>query len=100
MSSDRIHFLPMVVDVNQFKFSPLRKRSEVFTFLYVGRFIDLKQIDVIIEEFLIKFEKNSSVQLVLIGDGPRFDINYKKYSRYSNILFKGRLTTMDLKREF
>ena len=100
MSSDRIHFLPMVVDVNQFKFSPLRKRSEVFTFLYVGRFIDLKQIDVIIEEFLIKFEKNSSVQLVLVGDGPRFDINYKKYSRYSNILFKGRLTTMDLKREF
>ncbi len=100
MSSERIHFLPMVINVNQFKFSPLRKRSEVFTFLYVGRFIKLKQIEVIIEEFLIKFEKDKSVQLTLVGDGPRFSFIYEKYSKYTNILFKGRLTSMDLKREF
>ena len=48
----------------------------------------------------MKFEKNSSVQLILVGDGPRFIIDYKKYSKYTNILFKGRLTAMDLKREF
>ena len=100
MSSERIHFLPMVVDVNQFKFSPLRKRNEVFTFLFVGRFIPLKQIEVIIEEFLMKFEKDTSVQLILVGDGPRYTSIYENYSKYTNVLFKGRLTAMDLKREF
>ena len=100
MSSERIHFLPMVVDVNQFKFSPLRKRNEVFTFLFVGRFISLKQIEVIIEEFLIKFEKDTSVQLILVGDGPKYTSIYEIYSKYTNVLFKGHLTAMDLKREF
>ena len=100
MSSERIHFLPMVVDVNQFKFSPLRKRNDVFTFLFTGRFIPLKQIEVIIEEFLMKFEKDTSVQLILVGDGPKYNSIYKNYSEYINILFKGRLTAMDLKREF
>tara|TARA_B100001057_G_scaffold363117_1_gene365782 strand:- start:910 stop:1989 length:1080 start_codon:yes stop_codon:yes gene_type:complete len=100
MSCDRIHFLPMVVDVNQFKFSPMRKRNEVFTFLFVGRFIPLKQIEVIIEEFLMKFEKDTSVQLILVGDGPRYNSIYENYSNYINILFKGRLTAMNLKREF
>ena len=100
MSSERIHFLPMVVDVNQFKFSPLRKRNEIFTFLFVGRFITLKQIEIIIEEFLMKFKKDKSVQLILVGDGPKYTSIYEKYSRYTNVLFKGRLTTTDLKREF
>ncbi len=100
MSSERIHFLPMVVDVNQFKYSPSRKRNEVFTFLYVGRFIPLKQIDIIIEEFLMKFKNDTSVQLILVGDGPSYNCIYGSYSKYTNILFKGRLTELDLKREF
>lgn len=100
MSCDRIHFLPMVVDVNQFNFPSLRKRSEVFSFLYVGRFIKLKQIELIINEFLLKFENNNSVQLILIGDG-KIHMNLKKiYSVHKNILFKGRLTSIELKNEF
>ena len=90
----------MVVDVNQFKFYPLRKRNKVFTFLFVGRFVPLKQIEVIIEEFLMKFEKDTSVQLILVGDGPKYKSIYENYSKYTNVLFKGRLTAMDLKREF
>ena len=100
MSSKRIHFLPMVVDANQFKFPPSRQRNEVFTFLFVGRFIPLKQIDVIIEEFLMKFEKDTSVQLILVGDGPKYTSIYENYSKYTNVLFKGRLTAIDLKQEF
>ena len=100
MSSDRIHFLPMVVDVNQFKFLPSRKRSEVFSFLYVGRFIKLKQIELIINEFFLKFENNNSVQLILVGDGIIYMNLKKKYSVHKNIFFKGRLTSIELKNEF
>ena len=50
MSEEKIHFLPMVVDANQFKFNSLEKEM-IFTYLYVGRFIKLKQIEIIIDEF-------------------------------------------------
>ena len=55
----------------------LRKRNDVFTFLYVGRFIKRKQI--IIEEFLSKYNNNPSVQLVLVGDGECYDDIHNKY---------------------
>ena len=100
MSSDRIHFLPMVVDVNKFKFDSNRKRSDIFTFLFVGRFIPLKQIEVIIKEFLLKFEDNSAVQLVLVGDGDSYSNIYNKYSNFKNVIFRGSLFGTELKKEF
>lgn len=100
MSSDRIHFLPMVIDVNQFKYEPSRKRRNKFTFLFVGRFIPLKQIELIIKEFLLKFQDNLEVNLILVGDGISFPMIYEKYSRFKNILFKGSLFDEDLKKEF
>ena len=100
MSEERIHFLPMVVDVEQFKFEPSRNRNKIFTYLFVGRFIKLKQIEIIINEFLTVFEDNKSVQLILVGDGPRYKIIHNKYSKHTNILFLGRLMTNELKQEF
>jgi glycosyltransferase involved in cell wall biosynthesis len=100
MSSERIHFLPMVVDVNQFKYPPLRERHEKFTFLYVGRFIPLKQIECIIDEFLIKFRNDSSVQLVLVGDGESYAGISENYSNLENVIFKGRLSAKTLQKEF
>ena len=99
MSEEKIHFLPMVVDVNQFKFNPTRERNKIFTYLYVGRFIKLKQIEIIIDEFLTIFKENKSAQLILIGDGPRYSNIRNKYSNHTNILFLGRLMKNELKRE-
>lgn len=100
MNEDRIHFLPMVVDVNKYKFTPERKRYQKFTFMYVGRFISLKQIDTIINEFLINFKGNNMVQLVLVGDGKLYSKIFNKYSVYKNIIFKGKLLKAELKEEF
>ena len=100
MPSNRIYFLPMVVDVNRFKYQPSRNRAKVFTFLYVGRFIPLKQIDYIIDEFLLQYNDSNEVQLVLIGDGETFKDTHAKYSKYKNVIFKGSLFEDDLKKEF
>ena len=100
MNEDRIHFLPMVVDVNKYKFIPERKRYNKFTFMYVGRFIALKQIDTIINEFLIKFKYDNTVQLVLVGDGKLYSKIFNKYSVYKNIIFRGKLLKKELKEEF
>ena len=100
MSSDRIHFLPMVIDVDEFKFSSTRKRNSAFSFLYVGRLLKWKQIEHLIEEFLSKYNNNPSVQLVLVGDGECYDDIHNKYSNFNNILFRGRLTSSKLKKEY
>lgn len=100
MSFERIHFLPMVVDVNQFNYLPQRKRHTKFSFLFVGRFIPLKQIECIIDEFLLKFKNDSSVQLILVGDGDRYSNIFENYSKFENVIFKGRLSGKALQKEF
>ena len=99
MKKSNNFFLPMVVDVNKFKFKPMRKRSNIFTFLFIGRFVSLKQIEIIME-FLLNFENNNNVQLILIGDGPLYPKFLKKYSLHSNIIFKGGLHGEKLKKEY
>ncbi|MGC6470826.1 MAG: glycosyltransferase family 4 protein [Flavobacteriales bacterium] len=100
MPAKRIHFLPMVIDVKKFNLAVNRNRSKIFTFLFVGRFIPLKQIDVIISEFLLVFENKFEVQLVLIGDGECYKPLHQQYSNYKNIIFKGKLFGQDLINEY
>lgn len=99
MKEKNIHFLPMVIDVEKRKFEVERQRNPIFTFLFVGRFIPLKQIEYIIKSFLIEFKDNSQVQLKLIGDGIMFDYLSSKYSE-NNIIFKGALFDKDLLNEY
>lgn len=100
MPEKNIHFLPMVVDVNRFKFQPSRQRNPFFGFIFVGRFIPLKQIDFMISEFLLQFKNNMNVQFTLIGDGECYNDIYNKYSKFKNIIFKGRLYDDELINEF
>ena len=74
MSEDRIHFLPMVIDVDKFKPTQSKQTTDTntFRFLYVVDFI-LKQIDVIIDEFLLQFENDQSAQLHLVGEGKHLN---------------------------
>lgn len=100
MTNDRIHFLPMVIDVDEFNHTYKRKRDNNFTFLYVGRFIKRKQIEYLIDEFLSVYSSNFQVQLVLVGDGECYKDIYNKYSKFKNIIFRGRLTSSKLKKEY
>lgn len=95
MNKNNIHFLPMVVDVEKRKFTIDRQRNSIFTFLFVGRFIPLKQIEYIIKSFLFEFENKSNVQLKLVGDGPLLNHLRDKY-KYDNIFFEGALFDEDL----
>lgn len=95
MKKENIHFLPMVIDVEQRNFKLDRQRNSIFTFLFVGRFIPLKQIEYIIKSFLIAFEGNDKVQLKLIGDGPLQNGLKNKY-KFDNIIFEGALFDKDL----
>ena len=102
MSEDRIHFLPMVIDVDKFKPTQSKQTTDTntFRFLYVGRFLSLKQIDVIIDEFLLQFENDQSAQLHLVGEGETFESLFSRYSRYANIFFKGKLENKLLLKEY
>lgn len=100
MSEAKIHFLPMVIDVEKFSFNPIRNRAKNFTFIYVGRFEKIKKIDIIINEFLIAFNDNLNVTLKLIGDGSLKSNLELKYKKCQNIIFTGKLFDNDLKIEY
>lgn len=102
MSEDRIHFLPMVVDVDKFKSVKSKDKinSKPFRFLYVGRFLPLKQIHIIIEEFLLRFENDQSAHLHLVGDGETFKTLSSIFLKHSNIHFKGKLENKQLFKEY
>ena len=98
MKEENIHFLPMVIDVEKLNFDPNRNRNDFFTFIFVGRFIPLKQIEYIIKSFKMAFHKQY-VKLNLIGDGPLFKELMDKYS-CNSICFKGALYDQDLLDEY
>lgn len=100
MSDDRIHFLPMVIDVEKFKFPFPKEKTRPFYFLYVGRFLPLKQIHIILSEFILQFEGNEHVHLNLVGDGETYEELVQSYSKYNTITFKGKLEKQQLLDEY
>ena len=46
------------------------ERSRDYDFVFVGRFVELKQIDHIIEAIGIVVREGSSIKVALVGDGP------------------------------
>jgi glycosyltransferase involved in cell wall biosynthesis len=88
MKEKNIHFLPMVIDVEKRNFKIDRQRNSTFTFLFVGRFIPLKQIEYIIKSFLLEFENDSNIQLKLVGEGPLLKHLKDKY-KFENVFFEG-----------
>ena len=100
MTEEKIHFLPMVIDVKKFNFEPVRNRAKKFTFIYVGRFENIKKVDVIINEFLRAFDDNANVTLKLIGDGSLKSELELKFKKHQNIIFTGKLFDNDLKFEY
>ncbi len=76
-------------------FSPINKpkaREELkwskFTILFVGRLIETKGIILLLEAFL---EIDSSIQLVVIGDGPLRDYVINASNKSTNIKYLGRV---------
>ena len=90
MSDDKIVTFPMVIDNSKFQ---KKEHNSNFTFLFVGRFIELKNINLILKSFLkLPQEK---MQFNLVGEGELFDELSARYNK-PNILFLGKQYGDDL----
>lgn len=98
MKEERIHFLPMVVDVERFKNINTGKNSN-FIFLFVGRIVDVKNIELLINSFKKNF-KNSNVGLKIVGKGALLNHFKVLCENISNIEFTGALFGEELKRVY
>ena len=95
MPERHIFLMPMMVDNRKF-YRGTRKRHDVFTFLYVGRLVECKNIDVLLTAFVGEFSKDKHTQLVIVGDGELLVYYQKHYKQYDNICFVGKRYGDDL----
>jgi len=88
MDKNRIFLMPMVVDNSRFQQDEV-KSTEPFIFLFVGRLIEIKNLELLINSFKDSFGTNPNVQLKIVGSGE-LETRLKEISKGSpNIIFTG-----------
>lgn len=97
MQSSRIFLMPMMVDNSKFKNSEyLNKPKKPFKFLYVGRFVEHKNILLLLQAFTKVSQNISDVRLFLVGSGPKMGDYQEHFKDQNKILFFGKLFKEDL----
>ena len=86
MKEERIFVIPMIVN-NKKYYHENKTFPDKFTFLFVGRLLDTKNVDVLCERFLSAFSDKDS-ELIIVGGGPNLEVYKRKYNN-EKILFKG-----------
>ena len=86
MTEDRIYLMPMMVDNDKY-YLDNKIFPEVFTFLFVGRLIDTKNVDKLCEIFISAFS-DLKAQLIIVGGGDNLE-DYKERYCHDKIHFKG-----------
>ena len=69
------------------------------TFLFVGRLGEEKAVSVLLESFRLVLERDSSLKLFIVGDGPGrkdYEETVKKHALGNSIFFLGRLPHKEL----
>ena len=89
MKDNHIFLMPMMVN-NQKFFMCEDRTHDTFKFLYVGRVVECKNIEVILNAFVNTFEKNANVFLDIVGDGDLLQQYKQTYRKYKNITFSGK----------
>lgn len=62
---------------------------KAFTFTYVGRVSHEKNVDLLIDSFKHLLERDESLQLAIVGDGPMYDKLRKKLAKTPQVIFTG-----------
>ena len=88
MCNDRIFLMPMMINNTRF-YKSKKKKDIIFTFLYVGRLINTKNVDILCEKFIKNFSEKKA-QLIVVGDGDLFK-KYKTLYASSKVHFKGNI---------
>ena len=92
MNEDRIILIPMMV--NNDKFLNEKIFPNTFTFLYVGRLISTKNVDVLCEKFIKNFSELNA-KLIIVGGGKNYN-NLTERFNHQKIDFKGKVFGNDL----
>jgi len=93
MKEDRVFLMPMMVDNSKF-YTDKKKLTKPFTFLFVGRLLDTKNVDKLCQQFISLFS-NKKAKLIIVGDGDNLD-KYKKNYPKKNIIFMGSVFNVEL----
>ncbi len=96
MNEERIFLMPMMVNNEKFEYSKKKRKRSPFTFLYVGRIIPHKNVEMLIKSFIEAFGGSEDVELKIVGTGESFEGLHKKYSVNRNISFEGPKFGQDL----
>ena len=93
MKEGSIFLMPMMVDNSKF-YVEKKKFPKSFTFLFVGRILDTKNVDKLCQQFISHFS-NKKAKIIIVGDGEKLE-NYKKIYSKKNIIFKGSIFNEEL----
>lgn len=93
MKEERIFMIPMMID-NKKYYQDDKIFPEIFTFLFVGRILDTKNVDVLCDKFLSSFS-DKKAQLIIVGEGEKIH-TYKNQYSHDKIQFKGSLFEEEL----
>ena len=90
MKEDRIVLMPMMVDNSRFDNAEYKQRStEVIRFVYVGRLIECKNLDLMIRAFVAHHQKYHNSELHIVGKGVLEESLKKKYASCDFVFFDG-----------
>ena len=93
MNENRIFLMPMMVDNTKF-LNKNRLNPDVFTFLFVGRLVEDKNVEALIQEFSANFSDKNAI-LKIVGDGEEKEYLSYKYTS-EKIVFTGKKFNQDL----
>ncbi|BDY13538.1 glycosyltransferase family 4 protein [Hydrogenimonas cancrithermarum] len=88
MAEERIFLMPMMVN-NETFFANRPKPESPFTFLYVGRIIPHKNVEMLIQSFQKAFGDETTVFLRIVGRGSSLESLKSRYADAPNIHFEG-----------
>lgn len=91
MDKERIFLMPMMVKNEKF-FKLDDAGHDKFTFLYVGRIVECKNVELMLNAFTNMFADNPDVCLNIVGDGDLLPQYRQQFDMYENIIFSGKCT--------
>jgi glycosyltransferase involved in cell wall biosynthesis len=84
----KVIIIPNGVDLDNFKFdAKMQKKIKEQYFIFTGRFVYYKAVDIILKAFNKISKNNKNIKLVLIGKGPE-ETKLKNYVKKSNLSSK------------
>lgn len=102
---DQIKYINIGVDIKRFNVNRDKKKNPVFTFLFVGRIVPIKNVPFLIEGFYKASLVSDNIKLVLVGEGETSEQNkvlalVQKYNLSEKVIFKGKKFGDDLIKEY